>query len=346
MAKTPSIVTGIDMGRHALKAVVMQRKAGGRILLSHWGYRAFAEPVSNPEQLAHEVKALLKEMGGDSRTCAVALSSPEAIIRIIEQPETPKQVLREGLRLNGMSLLNQECKDYVLDCDRIESSETAGSAESGGPPRRQYLVGGLPRQQVFQTNEVFRKNGSAIHALQLAPVCLFNAFEYAKPETFNEEAFFLLDIGHSTSTMLIGSRKELVLVRHIDFGGGMLLDNLVALSGEGRDSILLALEQEDELMVENLRMALTLLVREAGSSIGFFEGRREEVISKIWVSGGVTGSATILQVMSEELRMLCQPWSVLERFEIVVPEARRDGFSKNRADFNVACGAAAEVLKG
>jgi hypothetical protein len=85
--------------------------------------------------------------------------------------------------------------------------------------------------------------------------------------------------------MMLGAKKELVLVRSIDFGGKTLLETLMALSGESRESVLTALEQEDEVMVENTRMALTVLAREVGSSIGFFEGRREETIGRVHVSG-------------------------------------------------------------
>ena len=38
--------------------------------------------------------------------------------------------------------------------------------------------------------------------LQLAPVCSFNAFEFAYPEIFANEAFLLLDMGHLQSTVL------------------------------------------------------------------------------------------------------------------------------------------------
>ena len=100
-------------------------------------------------------------------------------------------------------------------------------------------------------------------------------------------------------------------------------------------------------MVENTRMALMLLSREVGSSIGFFEGRREETISRIWVSGGPDEVAsTILKVMSEELRMPCAAWNALETCEVTVTEC--DGGSASRQDaydLNVACGAAAEVSR-
>ena len=72
-----------------------------------------------------------------------AFPRPDALIRIIEQPETPPEILRDGLRLNGMTLLNQDSRELVLDCDRIPSGGASGEPDALG--RKRYLVGGLPR---------------------------------------------------------------------------------------------------------------------------------------------------------------------------------------------------------
>jgi type IV pilus assembly protein PilM len=344
MAKAPTSIVGVDLGRFALKSVLLQRKSGNRFVVTNYASHLLPGPLENGEQLSRELKTLLKEMGGTAKNCAVGISSPDALIRIIEQPETPTAILRDALRLNGMSLLNQDCKEFVLDCDEIPSSESAPAHEPGVPRRHRYLVGGIPRTQVNQISEVFDKSGQTVNALQIAPICIFNAFEFAQPEVFNEHAFFLVDIGHTSATMMIGVKRELVLIRQIDFGGRLLIETLMALSGEPRDSVLKALDQEDEVMVENTRMALMLLSREVAASIGFFEGRREDAISKIWISGGPAKSRTLLKVLGEELHMPCVAWNALEKCEVAITGSKRERFNEDAFDLNVACGAAAEVL--
>jgi Tfp pilus assembly PilM family ATPase len=343
MPKPPASAIGLDVGRYALKSVLLQRR-GSRFAVTHFASQPLSAPVENAEHLGRELKTLFRTMGGGAKVCAVGISSPDALIRIIEQPETPTELLRDALRLNGMALLNQDCRGFVLDCDRIPDSHAPAAAEGGAPAQHRYLVGGLPREQVNRVAEALDKNSTGVGSLQLAPICAFNAFEFAQPEIFNEHAFFLVDIGHSASTMMLGAKRELVLVRTIDFGGRVLVETLMALSGESREGVLAALEDEDEVMVENARMALMLLTREIGSSIGFFEGRREETISRIFVSGGPAKSRTLLKVMSEELHMPCEPWNAFENCETAVAPAQRDAFAAAAVDFNVACGAAAELL--
>lgn len=343
MAKAPNSVIGIDLGRYSLKSVLLQKKGGNRLVVTHVAAQPIAAPFDSIETLARGLKSLFKEMGGSAKVCAVGISSPEALIRIIEQPDTPPTLLREALRLNGMVLLNQDCRDFVLDCDLIPSNES--SREPIAPGYKRYLVGGLPRTQVTMIVNGLEQGGADPGLLQLAPICAFNAFEFAEPEIFEKQAFFLVDIGHTSSTVMVGNKRELLLVRNIDFGGKALIEALTGLSGEGREAVLQALEQEDEVMVEFTRVALNALIREIQNSIGFLEHRHEETVRNIFVSGGPAKSATLLKVLSEELHLPCESWSAISKCDSTLPPDRAALVAKDGLDLNVACGAAAEVLK-
>jgi Tfp pilus assembly PilM family ATPase len=343
MAKAPSSVIGVDLGRYSLKSVLLQKKGSNRFVLTHYAAQTFNEPIDSAETLGRHLKALFKEMGGSAKLCAVGVSSPESLIRIIEQPETPVEILRDALRLNGMALLNQDCKAFILDCDRIPSSATG--MEAGGNGHKRYLVGGLPRTQVTLVGHAFEQVGSEIGVMQISPICAFNAFEFTYEDIFNNQAFFLVDIGHTSSTVMVGVKRELILVRTIEFGGKALLEALTGLSGEGREAVFQALEQEDEVMVEYMRVALNALTREILNSIGFLEHRHEETISKIFVSGGPAKSQTLLKVMSEELHLPCESWSAVSKCESALAANRAATLARDSLDLNVACGAATELLK-
>lgn len=339
MPKAPNSIVGIDLGRYSLKAVTLRRK-DGRCAVTHFGSYVPDEASLGPEFLAGNIKALLKTLGANPKNCVVSVSSPEALIRIIEQPETPTHILRDALRLNGMALLNQDVKSFVLDCDLIPSP----APEGGGVPRLKYLVGGLPRTEVEQVSNACSASGLAVRALQLSPVCIFNAFEFARPDVFANEAFFLVDIGHVSSTIIVGLKRELVLVRSFDFGGNAMVSSLCNMTGDGREAVLAALDQEDEVMVEYARVALNTMSREIASSVGFVEHHYEGAIGQIFVSGGPAKSKVFLKLMNEEVGMPCQAWSVFEKCEVDVEHSRREEFEHTALDFNVASGAAAQGL--
>ena len=160
MAKTLKSVVGVDVGRYSLKSVLLQKKGDGRFAIANFASEVFDENNERtPDVVATQIKSLLKQMGAGSKACAVAFTSPDAFLRIIEQPETPTDILRDALRLNGMTLLNQDCRDFVLDCDLIPAAQTNHTAHEG---QKLYLVAGVPRRYVTGMSEAFEKGGSRI----------------------------------------------------------------------------------------------------------------------------------------------------------------------------------------
>lgn len=323
-----------------MKAVLLQRSGADRLSVTHFATQPTPTDLLSPEQLTADIRTLLKNMGGSAKACAVAVSSPDAIIRIIDQPETPTNLLRDALRLNGMTLLNQDCRQFVLDCDRIPVS--APETLEGGKQR--YLVGGLPRTQVDTVQKAVQATYGNFSAFQVGPISLFNAFESANQEAFSNGGFLLVDIGAVTSTIILGARRELVLVRTVDIGGSTILDALEALSGEPRESVIIALQQEDEMMIENGRVAMMNLSREIANSIGFFEARREERVSKIHVSGAAAKAPALLRILKDEVHIACEAWNPLNRCDIAVAANRRDQLMDASLDLHVAFGAAAELI--
>jgi Tfp pilus assembly PilM family ATPase len=357
MARRGDSVIGIDLGKGVFKGVSLRRKSDSRFVLTGFATREVPEQFNTAEELAQHVKLLVKEIGGSGKGCAIAVSDPSALIRIIEQPDTPLNLLRNALRLNGLAVLNQECKDFVLDVAPVNSAANemaalgseegeAGSVavQSSVATKTRYLVGGLSRSVIKQISEAMTKNRMPADLLQLAPVCSFNAFEFAYPEIFNNEAFFLLDMGHLQSNVLIGSKGELVLARSIDYGGKTLTQALTADGALDANAAWSMIQQADAGMAEICRTSLTRLATEVQNSIGFFEGQREEGIHRIFVSGGLARSETVLQTLSDELSLPCEIWDPLETCEIALPTAKRQALPHEFVSLNVACGAAFEYL--
>jgi type IV pilus assembly protein PilM len=356
MARRGNSVFGIDLGKHVFKGVLLQRKGDDRFVLTSYASREVPEELKTPEELAQQLKLLVKELGGSAKGCAIAVSDPSSLLRIIEQPNTPIDLLRNALRLNGLAVLNQECKDFVLDCAPVVAEETNGHAMNGsnghaaesdlnGVAKTKYLVGGMLRPTVKQISEACGKTRMAADILQLAPVCSFNAFEFAYPEIFSKDAFLLLDMGHLQSTVLIGSKKELVLVRSIDYGGKALGQALTADGALDAHAARVMMEEGDPGMAEICRSSLARLANEVRNSIGFFEGQHEQSIQRIFVSGGLARTETILQTLSDELSLPCEIWDPLETCEVALPQAKRQALPNEFVSLNVACGAAFEYLR-
>lgn len=347
MPKAPSSVVGIDLGQHALKAVHLLRKGTNRVAVGGFATRGvgLGDGPLTADTLSHHLKLLLRDLGASSKACVAAVSSPEMLLRIIEQPTTPTHLLRDALRLNGLTLLNQDVRNYVLDCDGIAAAPGhAPAATANGRPASRYLVGGLPREEVTRVSEAFGKNRTGLDRLQLAPVCNYNAFEFSHGDVFAREAFVLVDIGRTETRVMVGAKRELVLVRIIDYGGDHFLNAITAEGGIDRDSAMTLIEQNDPGMVEAGRISLSQLARELRSSIGFFEGQREEAIGRVYFSGGLVRALMPLQILSDELEIACDTWDPFQTCSIDLPKAQAAAFDAERTHLNIAAGAALDVL--
>jgi len=349
MAKPPSSAIGVDLGRHSMKAVLLQRK-GSKLALNRFATRELSAEIQTLDLLAANLKALLQELGGSAKACAIAVSSGESFIRIVEQPEMPRETLRDALRFNSQALLNMDGRDFVLDCDRISAPRPPAGGIAGGSLAAgeavRYLVGGLPRTQVQMIHEAGAKMKLPIASLQLSPVAVFNAFEYSHEETFNTQGFVLVDIGHRSSEVIVGAKRELILARSLDYGGNQFVDELICHGASGPEEVAQALAEEEVLTIENARLSLTELVRSISSSIGFVEARHDEAIPRVFVSGGMAKSPAILRILSEELQLPCETWNPFAGCELALPAAKKDALGTEAPGLCAAFGAAAEILKG
>jgi len=238
-------------------------------------------------------------------------------------------------------------KEFVLDCEKIPSAQAPGAPTPAAPNQPvKYLVAGLRRSRVQLIDQAFQqyKKGS-VRNIQLASVCTFNAFEFSHPETFANEAFLLVDIGHHHSTVTVGVKKELVIVRAIDYGASNLEAFLVSNGAANAAQAFRLLEENDPTTSDNARLSLAALTREIASSIGFFEGRREENITRVYVSGGGARFKSVLAILSAELHIPCEAWDPFAMCELALPAGRKETLAQDFVSLNVACGAAAEALR-
>jgi Tfp pilus assembly PilM family ATPase len=348
MAKALNSAIGIDLGQHNLKGVLLQRKSGNHYHIAGYAIRQTGPGPVPSDKLAHHLKLLMQEIGGSAKGYAAAASNPQALVRIIEQPPTPPTLLRDALKFNDMALLNQDCKDFVLDCDALPTAKRPMGGEQeleGAAKTLRYVVGGLPRADVTEIYDAFEKNRTPISHLQLAPISTFNAFEFAKPEIFANEAFMLVDIGHDETVVMLGCKRELVLVRSIDYGGRHFIE---AISGDGAIDLgaaITLIEKGDPGLNEVGRASLSALSIQLRNSIGFFEGQREENIMRVHFSGALVRADLPLQILSDELDIPCELWDPFEKCEISLPRNKRAGFHIDQHQLNVACGAAIELLR-
>src|SRR5207248_10861576 len=70
MAKRADSVVGIDLGKHMLKGVALRRKSDSRFVLTSLAARPVPEEFASADDLARELKQLIRDLGGSAKACA------------------------------------------------------------------------------------------------------------------------------------------------------------------------------------------------------------------------------------------------------------------------------------
>src|SRR5437870_11614710 len=106
MAKRGNSVIGIDLGKRAYKAVLLNKKSETRYALTSFASHEVPEEVTTADEVAQHVKQLLKDLGGSTKSFALAVYEPCSLLRIIDELSIPPGLVRNASRYNGLSMLN------------------------------------------------------------------------------------------------------------------------------------------------------------------------------------------------------------------------------------------------
>lgn len=340
MAKLPSSAIGLDIGRHALKAVLLRKNSGGFVLADYAIHR-HARPIETADKLSEQIALLKKKFSASAQTYVSTATAQNAILRIFQHKEVEKgKSLIAAIRGKGATYFNEEDPShYVIDTVPL-------SAPKSGTTN--FLLAGMKKPLIATIAEALQKTKTPVGVLQVTPVSCFNAFESALPKTFSEGAFILLDIGHLSSSIISGVKGEMVALKSTDYGGKSLFEAF----GNGTDQasieqVLSLLENGDVNALETARASMRKLLRELTTMVNDVESRYDETVSAVFVSGMSTTSAALRTLISAELHeRKCNQWDPFTSFTISLPGSRKEAFHEDRYALHTACGAAATALRG
>ena len=121
-------ILAVDLGSRRTKAVQLQRR-GDTFALT--GYAMLDAPVFDKtipvELLTEHLQTLSQTLGTKIKLLALTVGVSDSVVRPVEMPRIPIEDLRQVLKLNSKTYLQQDLSSYVFDCDVIWPSIRATS---------------------------------------------------------------------------------------------------------------------------------------------------------------------------------------------------------------------------
>jgi type IV pilus assembly protein PilM len=347
-AKAKEQLVSVDLGGRTTKAVQIQRKRSG-FAISH--FAVLDAPVydksPSPELLGEHLKNVCTALGSKPRTITLAVGVNDSLVRHTEMPLMQPDDMRQILKMNSKTYLQQELPDYVFDC-HFAGANGKGKTEkpkaTGDIVKSKVLVAGAKRQFVDYIKAAVKHAGLAPEAIVPGVVGPANALELAMPELYSSSILALVDIGFKSTSISILQQGDLVLNRVVNIGGDNLtsgLAEMMNISYAEAEGIKIGMAAEVESQLE---MLVSPLARELRASIDFFEHQQEHALPLVYVSGGSARSEFIVKTLRQEIGIECKTWNQSAGLQVELPAAQLPQFESVAPQLNVAIGAALAAI--
>jgi type IV pilus assembly protein PilM len=303
----------VDLGGRVTKAVHVQRR-GDTFVLSRYAFldSPIFENSIPVDLLTEQLKAVSQAVDGKCKWLTLTMGVNDALLRHVEMPPMPVEDMRQVLKNNSRLYLQQDLSGYVFDCQPASSRSQTGageSARSGGQQKQKVLIGGAKKQLVDDFVLAARNAGLIPHFLLPGVIGPVNAFERAVPDVFGKQSCALVDIGFKSSSISVVQEGELVLSRVVGVGGDRLTSGLAEsmnISYAEAEGIKIGMPNEVQGVLDSLLMPLG---RELRASIDFFEHQQDRTVSQVYLSGGSSRSAFVVETLRRELMVECRTWN-------------------------------------
>jgi len=341
-------VVAVDLGSRTTKAVSLQRRGDGLVLS---GYVLMDAPVfekSLPiEILTEHLQAVNQALGGKNKSLALTVGVNDAIVRPVEMPRMPVEDMRQVLKLNSKTYMQQDLSNYVFDCFPIASYQKPVAPESTPPAglqKQKVLVAGAKQQLVNGLSDGARAGNLSADVIVPGLIGPVNSFEMSVPEAFTNEAVAVVDIGFRNSTICLLLNGEFVLNRVVSIGGDRLtagLSESMNISYAEAEGIKVGVAHEVQSALET---SLTPLGRELRASIDFFEHQQDRAVSHVFICGGSSRSEVIMNVLQAELMVECKTWNPVNFLKLELPPNQTGEIEQVAPQLVTAVGAALAAL--
>ncbi len=340
-SKKRNQIVAIDLGSRTTKAVCLQRRGSGYELLAFEMQEAVAaDKGSGHAKLTEHLKKIWQDLGARTKQVVMAVGVGDSLLRHAELPLVPVSDMRQMLKFNAKSYLQQDLPDHVYDCF-VLPPKAGPSSETLKPGQKcRVLVGAARRQVVSDLQAAAKAAGLAVEMIVPGLIGPANAFELAQPEVFAKEVVALVDIGYKNTTITVLANGELLLTRVVGIGAEKVTTGLAEAMGVSYAEAE-GMKQGVSADVEMTMMPLLIpLGRELQASIQFFEHQHDKVVNEVFISGGSARSEFIVKTLKEEMMLETKTWNPLTFAHLALSPKSMGEIESVTVQLAVATGAA------
>ncbi|HOX58272.1 MAG TPA: pilus assembly protein PilM [Candidatus Paceibacterota bacterium] len=342
-------VMAVDLGSRTTKAVCVARRGSGFALR---GYAFLDAPICEkslpPELLSEHLKAVNQALQSPTKYVSLTAGVGDVQVRHVDLPRMPVSDMRQVLKLNSKSYLQQDLPGHTYDCHVCNQGPLAKPngkpQDAGGPPKHRVLIAGARKQVVDDYLQGCKGAGLVAENIVPGLISPFNTFERAMPDAFAKEAVALVDLGFKNTSICIAKEGDLVLSRVVGIGGDRMTNSLaesLSISYAEAEGIKIGMPGEVQTQLESM---LVPLGRELRASIDFFEHQHDRPVTQVLLTGGPSQSEFVTHRLQQELMVDCKLLNPAGFLQLDLPAQQTAEIEQAAPQLTVALGAALAAL--
>src|SRR5207248_3119429 len=117
-------IVAVDLGSRTTKAIYLQRKGDSCSLIR---YALLDAPIYDkslsPDLLSEHLKSVLQTLGTKTKHMTLAVGVADSLLRTAELPQMPIPEMRQMLKFNSKTYLQQELPDHTFDAFIVPPKE-------------------------------------------------------------------------------------------------------------------------------------------------------------------------------------------------------------------------------
>jgi type IV pilus assembly protein PilM len=349
-------IIAVDLGSRVTKAVLIERRGE---LLALTRYALLEAPIFDkkisPELLADHLAAVRDSLDGVTKNLTLAVGLNDTLVRQVELPQMPLDDMRQVLKVNHKTYLQQDLPNHVFDCyivppraekssDKNKDNKVVDPTKMMATPKLKLIVAAAKQTLIDDFLKAANMAGFTADGLVPGLIAPINTFERAMPEIFAKESVALVDIGFKHTSVCVLEGGELALTRVLNIGGDQLTEGLkdaLNISYAEAEGIKVGMAPEVE---SALQIQVLALGREIRASLDFFEHQFDRPVTQVFMSGATARSEMILQMLHSELMVECKTWNPTGFLQLALPGQQVIESEHVGPQLSVAVGAALATL--
>ncbi|MGH8429284.1 MAG: pilus assembly protein PilM [Solimonas sp.] len=343
---------GLDISSSSVKLLELSRK-GEKFHVETYAVEPLPanavtdKQISDPKVVGDAVERAVSRAGTRVKQAAVAVAGASVISKVIQLPKgMSEDDMEQQIRVEADQYIPYPVDEVSLDFKVLGDSEKAKDSVD-------VLLAACRREQVEQRAAALAFAGLTPKVVDIETYALENSCQFLQhqmPDRGMRRTIAVVDVGATTTSVLILHDMKTIYTRDQSFGGRQLTEDIMRHYGMSLDEAGKAKKfgnLPDDYQTEVLSHFVSDMAQQIDRSLQFFFSAASQynTIDQIILAGGSAHIAGIETAIQERLRVptvVARPFSGMS----VSSKAKPAALAKEEATLLIACGLAYRAFDG